>query len=187
MMSNKLLSASKFAPRKWFRHSARLADESRFDQRYDIPLASLQQGQDRWFDNTFRFLGWPLVEQSADTFAGDDNLMLMPSVDIHQGDKAYRISVEVPGVEKSDLKLEVDGHQLVVSGEKFQQSSDGDEGDKAHRVERRYGQFRRALSLPDDALVEDISAHFRNGVLAVTVPRDKSRAEVGRHIPIEKA
>ena len=142
---------------------------------------------DRWFDDAFRSFGWPLRERAIDPFADDESLLLRPSVDIHEGDKAYRISVEVPGVEEDDLKLEVDGHQLVVSGEKLQESSEGEEGDKAYRVERRYGQFRRVLNLPDDALVDDISARFRNGVLTVTVPRDESRAEVGRHIPIDKA
>ena len=185
-MSNKMLSASKFAPRNWFKHEERQADQSMPSRSYGFPVSRLQEEMDRWFDDAFRSFGWPLSEQAVDPFAGGESLMLKPSVDIHEGDKAYRISVEVPGVEESDLKLEVDGHQLVVSGEKLQHSSEGEEGDKAYRVERRYGQFRRVLSLPEDALVDDISARFRNGVLTVTVPRDESRVEVGRHIPIEK-
>lgn len=186
-MSNKNLSASKFAPRNWFRHEDRQAEQRLPGRFYDFPVSRLHEEMDRWFDDAVRSFGWPLAERVPDPFAGDESLLLMPSVDIHEGDQAYRISVEVPGVEESDLKLEVDGHQLVVSGEKLQHSSEGEEGDKAYRVERRYGQFRRVLSLPDDALVDDISARFRNGVLTVTVPRDKRRAEVGRHIPIETA
>lgn len=66
------------------------------------------------------------------------------------------------------------GDELVISGEKRQESEADDEG--YHRVECTYGHFRRILSLPEDADMDNISAKFRNGVLRVEIPRRKDSA-----------
>ena len=74
---------------------------------------------------------------------------------------------------------------MIIKGEKNKEKEEQDK--EFHRVERSYGKFERVLSLPEDAVQEDIKADFRNGILTVTIPRKEvSKAEV-RYIHIKKA
>lgn len=100
-----------------------------------------------------------------------EQMLLRPSVDVAESRKAYRITVEVPGIEPSEIDLRVERGALIVSGEKRREQESDDEG--FHRIERGYGQFRRVLALPDDADFENIRAEAHNGVLKIRVPRLK--------------
>lgn len=125
------------------------------------------------------------MDRMLETFLGSDRLpsdalVLKPSIDIAESKKAYRISVEVPGIEPGDIDLKVEDDMLVISGEKRREAESDEEG--FHRVERSYGEFRRVLTLPEDADVEHIKAEFHNGVLKVRVPR----LEVEKRPPVRK-
>jgi len=125
------------------------------------PLWDLHREMDRLFDNVFqRFDSFPAVA---------DAIMLKPNVDIKENKKNYKITVEVPGVEENDVKLEFSEGTLTVSGEKKHEKEEKDEN--YHCVERSYGSFRRVLSLPEDIDEDAIEAKFKNGVLTITVPR----------------
>jgi HSP20 family protein len=84
--------------------------------------------------------------------------------------------IEVPGVRKSDLRIEAKGNTIRISGAKSVE-----QGDRAsvHRLERRGGQFDRAVTLPIEVDAERIKAECRDGILALYLPRaerDKPRA-----------
>ncbi len=140
------------------------------------PLARLHREMDRMFEGV---LGshWP------DWTAQSASLELWPDIDIAESKNAYRISVEVPGVEEKELDLSVDGDSLIISGEKRQTHEEDEQG--FHRVERRYGSFRRSLSLPGDADADGIKASFENGVLKINIPRREKAQSSGRRIMIE--
>ncbi|WP_222937654.1 Hsp20/alpha crystallin family protein [Spartinivicinus ruber] len=111
--------------------------------------------------------------------------MFKPSVDISAKDIEYLISVEVPGVEEKDIKLEIKDHTLVISGEKKQEKEDKEE--HHYRVERSYGCFQRVLAIPEDASTEEINASFKNGVLSITLPRRELPNRKAKQIEIKKA
>ena len=94
----------------------------------------------------------------------------MPPVDIEESDKEYLIKAELPGMKKEDVKLNVEGGTLSISGERKAEKEEKDK--KYHRVERSYGAFLRTFTLPQGALVEKISAEFKDGVLMVHLPKD---------------
>ena len=149
-------------------------------------MLRMHEEMDRIFDETFRSFGFPSVFRQQGESLKDLSSAWRPSVDIQEKDNNYLISVEIPGVEEKDIKLNVDGDQLTISGEKRQEEASEEKG-KYHRVERRYGSFYRMLSLPHDANAQDIHASFKDGVLEVSVPRDKNKQpEGGRSIPITK-
>ena len=76
--------------------------------------------------------------------------------------------VDLPGMNKEDVKVEVtDGH-LAISGERKRETEEKTE--KVYRSEREYGSFYRAVPLPDGAKLEDVKATFADGVLEVSVP-----------------
>ena len=99
-----------------------------------------------------------------------------PRLDISEGKRSYTIRIEMPGVEKGDVKIGVHGDALWIQGEKRQEREESDED--YHCIERSFGAFERVLSLPDDADLDGIDARFRSGVLKITIQKRKlSRPE----------
>ncbi|MGK7294941.1 MAG: Hsp20/alpha crystallin family protein [Candidatus Wenzhouxiangella sp. M2_3B_020] len=160
-------------PWNWFRTEQDANGDYLPAARPDDPFARMHREMDRMFENFFG---------AASPAAGQ--VMLKPSIDIAESKKAYKISVEVPGMDPSDIDLRIEADALVVSGEKKQESDDEDEG--FHRVERSYGRFQRVLTLPADADAEHIEADFKKGVVRIRVPRVKEeKQETARRISIE--
>jgi HSP20 family protein len=92
-----------------------------------------------------------------------------PALDISERKDAYLVTVELPGVEADDLEITLEDGLLTIQGER-QFSSESSE-QQFHRVERRYGAFRRAITLPAQVQAEQIEASFDNGVLQIVVPK----------------
>jgi HSP20 family protein len=92
-----------------------------------------------------------------------------PPVDMSETEDGYTISAELPGLKKEDVHVEVEDHLLTISGSK----EDVHKGKRKHHqyAERRFGSFKRALTLPRDADLEGIDASFDNGVLTITIPK----------------
>jgi HSP20 family protein len=104
-----------------------------------------------------------------------------PSIDISETDKQYVIDVEVPGLDKKDIELNVDNNTLTISGErKFEHK---EEEKHYHRVESSYGSFSRSFSLPDNVNSESIQATYNNGILNITI--DKSEQKMKKQIKIK--
>jgi HSP20 family protein len=88
-----------------------------------------------------------------------------PLVDISEDDREYLIKAELPEVKREDVKVTAEGGTLTIMGErKFEKEQ---KSRKYHRVERAYGSFGRSFSLPGDVSPANISAEFKDGVLAV--------------------
>lgn len=111
---------------------------------------------------------------SFDAFFNDlkrvDKAGFSPLLDIREDEKAYFLDIELPGIPKEDVKMEVSDGRLIVSGEKKSQREDD-----YHRVERVYGSFTRALNLPEDVDEKKIEAKMRDGVLHVTLGKKKEK------------
>ena len=92
-----------------------------------------------------------------------------PALDISERKDAYLVTVELPGVEADDLEITFEDGLLTIQGERpFAHDSSEQQ---FHRVERRYGAFRRAITLPAQVQAEQIEATFDNGVLQIVVPK----------------
>jgi HSP20 family protein len=102
--------------------------------------------------------------------------------DITEHKDAILVELEVPGMDKADLSVEVHGDRLVVSGEK-RTSETRHEGSLVV-TERAYGSFKRVLPLPCEVSNEGTKAKYRDGVLTVTMPKDRSANP--RAIPISR-
>jgi HSP20 family protein len=94
-----------------------------------------------------------------------------PLVDIVEDAKEYLIKVELPEVQKDDVKVTVEGGTLTISGERKAEKKE--KGRRFHRVERYYGQFERSFSIPDDAVAHDVKAEFKDGVLRVHLAKSE--------------
>ena len=92
-----------------------------------------------------------------------------PAVDVHETVESYSISFELPGTEKEDVSIELHDNVLTVKGEK--NATEVAEGERRHHVERVYGSFTRAFTLPNDVVEDAVKATFRNGVLTIEIPK----------------
>jgi HSP20 family protein len=104
-----------------------------------------------------------------DEILGERGRAMRPPIDVTETDSSYVVTVEVPGVKKGDLSVELEEGVLTIRGEK---KSERDETrEKGRRLERFYGAFSRSLSLPADADPEKVAAAFTDGVLRVEVQK----------------
>lgn len=95
-----------------------------------------------------------------------------PRTDLVETEDAYRIHLDVPGVSKDDLTINYQDDQLTVSGERT--SDDPGENAEYVRVERTFGHFYRAFTLPSTVKAEEINAEYDNGVLTIHVPKSET-------------
>jgi HSP20 family protein len=95
--------------------------------------------------------------------------MWAPALDISERKDAYVVTVEVPGIKAEDLDITLEDGLLTIKGERrfTQETSE----QQFHRVERRYGGFRRSITLPAQVKADQIEASFEDGVLEVVVPK----------------
>jgi HSP20 family protein len=100
-----------------------------------------------------------------------------PPADLTETDDTYLVHVEVPGMHKDQLKVEVSDRELVITGEIPEQS-----GGKRHRSSRRTGQFEYRATLPGDIKTDQVKAELADGVLTVTAP--KSEAAKPSHVEV---
>ena len=93
-----------------------------------------------------------------------------PAVDISERSDAYRVSVEIPGIEAGDVEVTMANGLLTIFGERHAAREAA--GEKIHRSERGYGVFRRSLPLPSSHVDADkTEASVRDGVLEILVPK----------------
>ena len=93
------------------------------------------------------------------------------------------VTAELPGVEEKDIKVSLDGNQLVISGEKKQETKK--EEKDWHVEERSYGSFYRSMSLPFKPEDEAVQAHFEKGVLHLNVKKPAEIAKSSKTIEIK--
>jgi len=87
----------------------------------------------------------------------------VPAVDIYEDDKKVMFKLEVPGIEEKDLDVSVENNTLTVKGERKFEAEEKEEN--FHRIERRYGSFFRAFTLPSTVDTEHVQAKYNAGVL----------------------
>ncbi|QOY54736.1 Hsp20/alpha crystallin family protein [Candidatus Sulfurimonas marisnigri] len=93
----------------------------------------------------------------------------VPVVNTREGEFAYHVDVDLPGVEKDDIKVDVEDNVLKISGERNFKKEVKEED--YYKVETSFGKFQRNFTLPNNVDAENISASSKDGVLEVIVPK----------------
>lgn len=107
----------------------------------------------------------------GETEAGDEfeRADWTPAADIYESEAKYLIAIDLPGIDRSTLAIDLDDDRLVVKGSRLLEES------KEHRCERPRGRFLRTFSLPGSVNQTEIGAEYKDGVLQILLPKRKEQ------------
>jgi HSP20 family protein len=125
---------------------------------------------ERWFEDALHrpFLGFhhlPLTNLLGERRMGD----FVPAIDMFEEGGDLVIRAELAGMKREDIKLELTGTVLTLSGEK--RGEEKVERKDYYRVEQTYGTFSRTLELPEGVNVDKVTAHYKDGLLEIRIPK----------------
>ena len=120
---------------------------------------------EREFKKMFNRFGIGTTEAESEY----ENAVWSPLTDISEDKDNYVLTLDLPGVKKSDVKISFVDGVLSISGERKQEKETKES--KYHRVERAFGRYYRSFTLPAKIKADDITAEFTDGQLTITVPK----------------
>ena len=97
----------------------------------------------------------------------------VPAMDLTEAEDHFVLKADLPGLSEDDVSIEVQDNTLTISGERSAEHVQREKG--WHRIERSFGRFSRALTLPDGVNPDGVSAEFDRGVLSVRIPKPEAR------------
>ncbi len=130
----------------------------RFTPRHE--MRRMQREFDRLFDNFF---------PTHPSNGNGESAVWAPRTDLSETEDAYLINLDLPGLTKEDVEISFHDGTLSINGERRHEETEEDR--TVVRVERSYGRFYRAFTLPQTADTENIEATFGDGVLNIRVPK----------------
>jgi HSP20 family protein len=140
------------------------------------PVAEFEQLQDQMGQIINTFLRDPLLGGT-----GQQAPVWVPAADLEEMDDAYVLEMEVPGVNKEDVNIELRDNEVRIAGEVKDKERKG----MLRRQTRRVGQFEYTITLPGDIDAEKVEAGLHDGVLTVRLP--KAAASQPRHVEVKES
>lgn len=136
------------------------------------------------FRRGFEVLNSMLNSMDISTQSGKEEYDFVPSVNTRESEDAYHLELDLPGVKKEDIKVDIEDNNLIISGEKKLKEELKEEN--YYKVESYYGEFKRSFAIPKEADVENIHAESRDGVLEVTIPKlKKETVETTKRVEVK--
>ncbi|MBM3884515.1 MAG: Hsp20/alpha crystallin family protein [Gemmatimonadetes bacterium] len=136
----------------------------------------------RFLEEPFGFdLPFPSVEERR-----WERTMWSPAVEATETPSDYIVTAELPGIEPTEVDVEMANGMLTLKGKKAEERREEDKDRSWHLWERSYGSFERSFRFPNDVNESKVHAEFANGVLTVKVPKSEISHPAGRKIPVMK-
>ena len=104
--------------------------------------------------------------------------------DIRDDGNAYVLEADLPGFQKEDIQIDIDGNELVIHAQRHTQHEEKDKKGSYIRCERSYGSFSRSFDI-SSIKTEEIKASYKNGVLTLTMPKKEQASSCARRLQIE--
>ena len=113
------------------------------------------------------------IEKNLYTQVGNNEgvTAFVPTVNTREGEFAYHVDVDLPGVKKEDIKVDLNKGILTISGER--KTKEEVKQEDYYKIETYFGKFSRSFTLPDNVDIENIEAKTDNGVLEIVIPKLK--------------
>lgn len=115
-----------------------------------------------------------LVHSMANPLNVKKNSIWRPAVEVKQNDKNYKVKVQLPGVDKDDIEVELDNDFMTITAEIREEAEEKEEKEKNeryHTSEFRYGRYQRTISFDQPIKTDECSAVYDKGVLTITIPK----------------
>lgn len=139
-----------------------------------LPMITRRSYKPFFLSNIFDDNFFPVVQQRSTS---------MPAVNIREDEKKYILDLAVPGIDKKDLKIEINEDVVTVSSENKNEKEETYDGFK--RKEFSYTSFCRSFYLPDNVNKEKIEATYKDGILTVNLPKEEEeKAKISREVKI---
>lgn len=106
-----------------------------------------------------------------------------PTVNTREGEFAFHIDVDLPGVKKEDISVKVDNNVLTLKGER--KSKKEEKKENYYKVENSFGSFTRSFRLPENVDAENIHAESKEGVLKITLPKKEVKKDTAKQIKVK--
>jgi len=151
------------------------------------PFESLRREVERLFDEFDRSL-WrsPFRRSTFDlepVWRRELSWSAVPAVDIVEKDNAYEITAELPGMDEKDIEVKITNGGLTIKGEKQEEKEEKKKDYYLH--ERHFGSFERSFAVPESVDADKIEAHFKKGVLTVTLPKKPEAQKAEKKIQVK--
>ena len=127
---------------------------------------------------------WDAFNDFDKNFFGDSMPINACRTDIRDDGDKYVMEAELPGFEKEDIKLDINGTQLTIAAEHSTNSDEKDEKGNYIRRERTFGSYKRSFDI-SDVDSEAISAAYKNGILTLELPKKKPEEPVSKRLEIK--
>jgi HSP20 family protein len=112
-----------------------------------------------------------------------NNTSSMPAVNIKEDEKRFMLDLAVPGIDKKELKIDINEDVLTISSETKNESEENKDGYK--RKEFSYSSFCRSFQIPENVSKDKIEANYKDGVLSVTLPKnEEEKHKISRQVKI---
>ena len=151
------------------------------------PIEGLRQEIDRLFGD-FGLGSWqpfrgPLAR--GPLFRRELTLGAIPAVDVLEGEKAYELTAELPGMDEKNVEVKVVNDTLTIKGEKQEEKEEKEKDYYLH--ERTFGSFERSFDIPEGVDADKIEASFKKGVLTLTLPKKLEAQKPAKKIEVKAA
>ncbi len=134
----------------------------------DLYFDSIHQELNNFLRDTF------LTHAVANPLNIKKNSIWRPAIEVKQTDKNYKVKVQLPGVKKDDIEVELDNDFMTITAEiqeEKEQKEEQEKNERYHTCEFRYGRYQRTISFDEPVKTEDSHAEYKDGVLMITVPK----------------
>lgn len=96
-----------------------------------------------------------------------------PAIELKQTEKEYKIKVQLPGVNKDDIHVDLNNDYMTITAEVKEEKKDKDDNEKVHTSEFRYGKYIRTVSFDNPVKSDQSSAEYKDGILTMSLPKQK--------------
>jgi HSP20 family protein len=139
-----------------------------------LPTITRKSFRPFYLSNLFNDDYFPLLQNRSSS---------MPAVNIKEDDKKYSLELAIPGIDKKDLKIDINEDVLTISSESKNETEENRNGYK--RKEFSYSSFCRSFYLPDNVNRDTIEANYKDGILTVGLPKqEEEKSKITRQINI---
>ena len=112
-----------------------------------------------------------------------------PAIEVRQNDKNYKVKVQLPGIKKDDIVVELDNDFMTITAEIHEEKEEKDEAEKnerCHTSEFRYGKYQRTISFDSPIRADEANAEYKNGLLIITIPKQKIETTTKKKLEIKE-